>query len=620
MAFRYMALEEILRRLLAAGRTALSAAAGDRRFAFARLVPALAALVLILGIAFAAAGYFFARQADAGLEARQRVALGGAIEVIRGRRGEAPALEAGDLRVLERNAGIADLKLESEPKTAGRSVQPLLSENGRITGWLSWRPQRPMTDLLLRWWPIAAVLLIFLTALAWLSVWQLRRALRVLEAAEKRADKLEHYDPLTGLPHHRRVLDLLGDALAKRASEQFVFFAHLDIDGFAELNESLGHAAGDETLVAVAARLRELLPQAVCGRFGCDEFAVVITGADAEKMTAGVESAVAFLQRPYWIGGRALKIAVCAGFAQCPRDGSSRDALTRSAGLALRAAKERGRGLVLAFDAEMDRENSDRRFIETELRRALASESLDVHYQPIVLADGSRVIGVEALLRWNHPERGAIAPLEFVAVAEQIGLMGELGGFVMRRALADARRWPDFSIAINLSPLQVRDPALVAMVDGLLRTNAIAPSRLLLEITEGVLIDEPEEAKARLDALRALGVRIALDDFGTGYSSLAYLQRFAFDKLKIDKSFVTPLGRSGNAGVLVQAIVALGRALGMTVLAEGVETDEQRVLLRLAGCDEMQGFLFGRPAPRETIDRIAAPAGAGADRAIASRL
>src|SRR5215203_590492 len=196
--------------------------------------------------------------------------------------------------------------------------------------------------------------------------------------------------------------------------------------------------------------------------------------------------------------------------------------------------------------------------------------------------------------------------MQFVAVAEQSGLMGRLGGFVLRRALSDARRWPQLYIAVNLSPVQVRDPALVEHVSDLLAKNDIAPPRLMLEVTEGVLIDNPDEAKARLDALKALGIRLALDDFGTGYSSLTYLQRFNFDKLKIDRGFVAPLGRDTGSQALVQAIVALGRALDLTLLAEGVETEEQRVLLRLAGCEEMQGYLFARPASREALDRLLA--------------
>ena len=261
------------------------------------------------------------------------------------------------------------------------------------------------------------------------------------------------------------------------------------------------------------------------------------------------------------------------------------------------------------------------RMIVDDLLKAMEDEAgaggLDVHYQPVVSADGAHIVGAEALLRWTHPRQGEIPPDRFVALAERSGLMGRLGAFVLRRALSDAARWPGLSIAVNLSPAQVRDPALVDAVAALLAEYGVAPSRLVLEVTEGMLIEDPEEARARLDALAALGVRLALDDFGTGYSSLTYLQQFRFEKLKIDRGFVAPLGQGTEAAesrALMAAIVALGRALGLTLLAEGVETEEQRVLLRLAGCQEMQGFLFGRPAPREILDRLIAEAAHGPQR------
>jgi EAL domain-containing protein (putative c-di-GMP-specific phosphodiesterase class I) len=254
----------------------------------------------------------------------------------------------------------------------------------------------------------------------------------------------------------------------------------------------------------------------------------------------------------------------------------------------------------------MEAELEDRRFLKQELRRALGDGALDLHYQPIVNAEGTKICGVEALLRWNHPTRGAIPPNMFVPIAEQTGLMEALGEFVLRKALTDALRWPNLYIAINVSPVEIRSRGFVDLITGVMTEVGIAPSRVVVEVTEGVLIDQPDEAQQRLEQLHALGVRLALDDFGVGYSSLSYLQRFPFDKLKIDKGFVAPLGRSANGGVIIQSIVGLGCALGLSVLAEGVETEEQRVLLRLAGCNEMQGFLFARPAARETIDELVA--------------
>ena len=248
--------------------------------------------------------------------------------------------------------------------------------------------------------------------------------------------------------------------------------------------------------------------------------------------------------------------------------------------------------------------NGDNEFIHRNLPRALGADELDVHYQPIVTAQGARIVGVEALLRWTHPERGAIGPAAFIPVAEQMGLMDALGAFVLRRALSDAKRWPGLYVAVNFSPVQVRDPCVVDTVRSALDDSGVSPPRLMLEITEGVLIDNPDEMVKRIEDLHKLGVRIALDDFGSGYSNLGYLQRFPLDKLKIDRSFVVALGQSANGSVIIQAIVTLGRALGLSVLGEGVETEQQRVLLRLAGCDEMQGFLFAKPAPAEAIDKL----------------
>jgi EAL domain-containing protein (putative c-di-GMP-specific phosphodiesterase class I) len=299
-----------------------------------------------------------------------------------------------------------------------------------------------------------------------------------------------------------------------------------------------------------------------------------------------------------------VQISATIGIACAPRDGLSGDELIRHATLAMRAAKSTSHGTVMSFQPGMAAKLHEQRFIERELKRALEQEALDLHYQPIVAAQGSGIIGVEALLRWTHPTRGNIPPLDFVPVAERTGMMLQLGEFVLRRALRDALRWPDLFMAINLSPIQVKDRTLFDFVSSMLAETGIAPSRVVLEITEGVLIDEPEEVRKRLEELRGLGLRIALDDFGSGYSSLSYLQRFPFDKLKIDRGFIAPLGHSENSAVIIQAIVALGRALGMDVLVEGVETEEQRVLLRLAGCDEMQGFLFAKPAPRDTIDKL----------------
>ncbi len=431
----------------------------------------------------------------------------------------------------------------------------------------------------------------------------------LLADSDMRARSLEKLDQLTGIADHRHVLELIDHVLATRKPNETTIIADFDLDHFKDVNDSMGHDIADDVLAAIGQRLRASIPQgAICGRLGGDEFVVALNADNAEAAKKEMSALLDVLSRPAWVADRAIQVGVTAGLVQAPLHGENRDDLVRRANFALRVAKSRGRARLIVFDPGMDAEFNDRRELERELKRALAGEDLHLHYQPIVASDGLRIVGVEALARWNHPQHGPIGPLVFIPIAEQAGMMDALGEYVLRRALADARRWPELYVSVNVSPLQVRDRKFVELVTRLLQENMVAPSRLVLEMTESVLVDNPDDAKLRLDALRALGVKIALDDFGTGYSSLSYLQRFAFDKLKIDRSFVTPLSRSANSGAMIQAIVALGNALGLSILAEGVETEEQRVLLRLAGCHEMQGFLFAEPAPRETIDHIVSDA------------
>ncbi|MEA2978392.1 MAG: hypothetical protein QOF09_215 [Alphaproteobacteria bacterium] len=581
-----------------------------RRLWTHRLVATLALFVLSATFFCAIVGYALVRQADDRQGLERRAALLGAIEDIRGSGADFSALDTRHIKGMERTAGLKDLRFESEPVAGDREIQSVLDRHGRIIGWFSWEPDRSMSNALSQLQPLLALTGAFLVGFAGIALWQVRRAVRDLGTSEQLAWKLAHEDMLTGLPNHRKMIELLDRAMAGRAHGGVVTLAFLDLDGLKDINDAHGHRAGDDLLMALAARIRDILPAgAFCGRFDGDEFAVVMIAPDTGSAEAAVTALTGALARPFWINEQVLQVGVTAGLCHAPRDAQTRDELMRRADLALRAAKKKQRGSVAHFEPAMDTEFDDRRFLEKELRLALEEKTLAVHYQPIVSADGARIVGAEALLRWTHPLRGAIPPAVFVPVAEHSGLMGRLGEFVLRRALSDARRWPDLYVSVNLSPVQVRDPALVELVSDMLARNDIRPSRLMLEVTEGVLIENPDEAKARLDALKSLGIRLALDDFGTGYSSLTYLQRFNFDKLKIDRGFVAPLGRDAGSNALMQAIVALGRALDLTLLAEGVETEEQRVLLRLAGCEEMQGYLFARPGSREALDRLLAETG-----------
>ncbi len=502
------------------------------------------------------------------------------------------------VRLLAQDARVPGLKLETEPSASKGPLTFQTNRHGRIAAWFTWTSEHSLWESIERNWPLFGIGGLSFLALGGFSLNQMERTARALKASEQRVWRTAQEDPLTHMPNRGRIIELLYEALALRPSGQAVVFTCFNLDGFKEVNEILGHAAGDQLLVAAAARLHEAMPGgASLGRIGGDEFAMVMGAKDAAAAMEAANACARALSLPFVIHGRTVGISASIGLAQAPEDGDSGSELIRRADLAARAAKKGGRGRILAFHLGLEAEINERRFMERELRRALAEKRLSVAYQPIVAGDGLRVIGVEALARWQHATRGDIPPGLFVSVAEQTGLMTELGHFVLRRALADAGAWPGLYVAINLSPVQVRDRGLVRLVDQALADTKIDPTRVVLEITEGMLIDNPEEAKQRLKELRALGVKIALDDFGSGYSSLNYLRRLPIDKLKIDKEFVAPLGRSANGGVIVQAIVALGRALGLSVLAEGVETEEQRVLLRLAGCDELQGFLFARPMP-----------------------
>jgi len=596
----------------------MSVAAPARRLWTPRLVATLALFVISATFFSVIVGYALVGQADDRQSLERRAALLGAIEDIRGSGADFSALDARHIKGIERTAGLKDLRFETEPVAADREVQSVLSRNGRIIGWFSWEPDRSMSDALGQLRPLLGLTGVLLIGFAGIALWLVRRAVDDLGKSERLAWTLAYEDMLTGLHNHRKLIELIDNALAGWADGEVLTLAFLDLDGLGDINDAFSHRVGDVFLKAFAARLEDILPaRAFCGRFDGDEFALVIAGPDIATAEAAAASLVGALSRPFWIDEQVVQVGVTAGLAHAPRDAQSRDELMRCADLALRAAKKKQRGGIAYFEPAMEVEFEDRRFLEKELRRALEEKALEVHYQPIVSGDGIRIVGAEALLRWTHPQRGTISPSQFIAVAEQSGLIARLGEFVLRRAIADARRWPGLYVAVNLSPVQVRDPALVELVSDTLARNGVAPSRLMLEVTEGVLIDNPDEAKARLDALKALGIRLALDDFGTGYSSLTYLQRFNFDKLKIDRGFVTPLGRDAASNAMLQAIVGLGRALGLTLLAEGVETEEQRVLLRLAGCGEMQGHLFAHPGPREALDRLLAEAAPPVQAAVA---
>jgi diguanylate cyclase (GGDEF)-like protein len=598
-----------------ASRTEANAQRSRAGSAAARLSLVLLPAALAGCLGFAAVAYDMAGRHDQALATAYFERLRTVLAAEHGRLGRAGAVDRDAVTRIEQGARIPGLTFTSE-SAPERESQPVIDGQGRIAGFFTWPHPRPAMAALERLSPVIGGAVGLLFAGAVLLFWQLQRIRRRLSRAEREAAQAAETDKLTGLPNQAGTLVQLDRALAARRADEAVAFALVALDGVDHAR--LGMLGNDELMIELARRLKEALPaDAICGRIAADEFAVIATaeqGADVETMLRAVLDALA---RPFWID-TAVRLSAHAGYARAPVHGATASALSRRAELALRSAGRRGPGTLSVFEPALDVVSEDRKFIQRELGRALTAHALDLQFQPIVSATGGVPVGVEALLRWTHPERGPIAPSLFVPIAEEMGLMDSLGAFVLRRALREAKRWPTLFVAVNLSPLQVRHPRIVELVREALAEAEVEPARLVLEITEGVLVDNPDEMVRRIHELHALGVRIALDDFGSGYSNLGYLQRFPLDKLKLDKSFVEALGSAGNGGVIVQAIAALGRALGLTVTVEGVETEQQRVLLRLAGCDEMQGYLFGKPGSAKMIDRLLAqrpPAPQAAQRA-----
>jgi len=435
--------------------------------------------------------------------------------------------------------------------------------------------------------------------------------------SEEQLSYLARHDALTGLPNRILLREHLETVLHRlRWGPGTAAVLCLDLDGFKIVNDSLGHPAGDELLCQVATRLREATRATdLVARLGGDEFAVV--QADAEQPTIAAtlaERLVEALREPFILAGqRRVEIGTSIG-VMLANEASTADELLRSADIALYRAKAAARGTWRFFEPSMDAEMQARRVLEADLKHALADGQFELYYQPLVKAGTGALTGFEALLRWNHPERGMVSPADFVPLTEETGLIRPIGEWVLRRACADAAGWPEHvKVAVNLSPVQFARGDLLGEVERALSISGLAPGRLELEITESVLLADSEATLVTLHRLRGLGVRISMDDFGTGYSSLSYLRRFPFDKIKIDQSFVRNLDREKGSVEIVRAVVGLGKALDMKVLAEGVETEGQRAILQLEGCDELQGYLFSKPRPAQDLPAIIAGHAHGKD-------
>lgn len=497
-----------------------------------------------------------------------------------------------------------------QPGTGARYL--LIAQAGEAVGYLNWIPSRPGAQMLRTIGPSTglAVLAISLLCLymvrrLWNSSVNLSQSMLRLGASEAQAQHLAFHDVLTGLPNRALVEDRLTQALALATRhDQRVALLLIDLDRFKTINDTHGHHAGDELIIAVAQRLSNIVRASdTVGRIGGDEFIVVMPDVDnIGQVQSLAQRIIDELSEPFTLFGSDVWSGASIGLALAPKDGVDRLELMRKADIALYEAKSGGRGTYRQFERAMDESVRTRQTIAADLRTALHThQGLEVWYQPLMDIGGQQMVGIEALLRWHHPTRGLIAPAEFIAIAEETGLIIPLGEWVLAEACVTQQRFPELLVAVNVSPVQFRSTGFVERVMAIVSQNGGDPKRLELEITEGVLIEDEREARAIIVALREAGFRIALDDFGTGYSSLNYLSNFPVDKIKIDRSFTQSLGVAENSVAIVESVVKLGHAMGLMVTAEGVETPGQMSALADAGCNQLQGYLFSQAVPADQL-------------------
>lgn len=428
----------------------------------------------------------------------------------------------------------------------------------------------------------------------------------MVDAIEERERQIVHsalHDGLTGLPNRRFFIEKLDRAVARQSESHRTMIVFVDLDDFKVINDTMGHPMGDALLRHAGQALQNLFPDHMVARFGGDEFGLLLTGlAETADCASIARSINAALNEDVLIGDRQMQRSASFGVAIGPGDGCDSDTLLKNADLALYRAKSEGKGTYHFFESSLDEEARRRRQLELDLRSAVRDGGFELHFQPLYSMAEQRLKGFEALIRWHHPERGLVNPAEFIPLAEETGLIIQIGEWVIRDACAKAAQWPDdLSVAVNISPRQFGSPALAQAIVQALAAAGLPPSRLELEITESIFIGNVDRTLSVLHGLRSLGVRIALDDFGTGYSSLSYLRSFPFDKLKIDQSFVRDLHSDAGAHAIIRAITTLAAALGIETLAEGVELASHMEVLRTEGCDMIQGYLISRPVPANAV-------------------
>jgi diguanylate cyclase (GGDEF)-like protein len=475
----------------------------------------------------------------------------------------------------------------------------------------AWKPTKAGGTIMWSVLPFIAVAIAGFALLAGLVIRHMRQTASAIATGETQLRHLALHDPVSGLPNRIYFGERLESVIeeVRRGGPTAAVF-YIDLDHFKDVNDTLGHHIGDALILNVTQRLSRIVRgDDLVARLGGDEFAIItVCSSDSYSLQALAGRIISSLCAPYAINGHNIIIGASIGIASIDRRARDAGDILRYADMALYRAKNEGRNRACIYDAAMDADLSNRKLLEGDLLHAIKNDGLHAAYQPIVNASGDKMVGVEALARWNHPTIGVIPPSEFIPIAEHSGLIIELGEWMLRRACLEGRNWPGLTVAVNVSPLQFRRSDFVDVVERILGETEFDPSRLELELTESTLLGNLDSAELSMLRLKAIGVRFALDDFGTGYSSLQYLRRFPFDKLKIDSSFVHSIETAADAAAIVHAIVSLGRGLGMRVTAEGVENAEQHLFLRAAGVHSMQGFRFGRPGTATDVSaRIASP-------------
>jgi diguanylate cyclase (GGDEF)-like protein len=512
------------------------------------------------------------------------------------------------IAALGRSLLLDNLSISPKPNLRNGTVsEPFVGDDGTHAGFLSWTTQRPGRVLLNTILPLVAFGVIAVALLAMAMLRRLKASSHELASREVQSRHDARHDALSGLPNRSHFAGRLQVALNQLAAQKDaqVLVAYVDVDRFKDVNDTLGHHAGDELIKAVASRLTLLMrSDNLLARYGGDEFAIlwIANGPNAAKSLAERIKDV-FASR-FDVDGQSLRVTASAGIAISDHRGSSADDLMRQADIALYEAKAQGRDRAVFFSDDMAQRVEERLSIENQLRIALETGQLRLNYQPIISCETGKISGVEALLRWRHPERGEVPPGVFVPIAEQSGLMPALGEWVLCRAMEESRLWPNLLVSVNLSPVQFRQVNLEALLQRLVSEYHVDPRQFVLEITEGVLMESSNRTSHTLDAVHAMGFKTALDDFGTGYSSLAYLCNFRFDKIKIDRAFVSGMSKSESYAKIVNAVISLGKGLGMEIVAEGVETAAEVNVMTMLGCTELQGYFFSKPIEVEDMSKL----------------